>query len=102
MFDPEDVEPEDFELTIYYRYRDGSTAAPTYTEINSEGSSYFVPSPEIPGYTASNPVVSGTQPGRNIERTVIYVPDDGSIIIEDYGMPLGLGSSFVNTGDCQD
>ena len=98
------IEPEvpdvDYTLTVYYRYQNGDTAAPTVVEVHKEGDAYYVESPVIPGYTASIRLVSGTMPGRNVEYVVIYVRNGGYIIIEDFDTPLGLGQVFINTGDC--
>lgn len=96
-----------YRLTIYYIFLDGTTAAPTYTEQLEAGTEYYVPSPEIPGYTPTMYVVSGVMPARDIEYTVIYIPapdgpDDPPPFktIEDYETPLGLGASYMNVGIC--
>ncbi len=103
-----------YRLTIYYIYLDGSTAAPTYTEQLDAGTEYNVVSPTITGYRPTMYVVSGVMPPRNIEYTVIYIPDaeDGNTMVisdktyvslltlEDYEMPLGLGDSIMNVGIC--
>jgi hypothetical protein len=43
-------------------------------------------------------------PGRNTVFTVIYMPIDETIIIEELDTPLGLGDSqmFLNIDDCLD
>ncbi len=95
-----------YRLTIYYIYLDGSTAAPTYTEQLDTGTEYNVPSPEIPGYTPTIPVVRGVMPARDVEYTVIYIPTDDPdnytpfISINEYETPLGLGTIIMNVGVC--
>ena len=105
-----------YTLTVYYQYLDGTTAAPTFFEINEEGDLYDIISPVIPGYKATLLRISGTQPARNIEFVVIYIPTTtpydptdpvdpinpphGPVIIEDYETPLGLGEVNLNAGDC--
>ena len=92
-----------YNLTIYYIYWDGGTAAPTHFEIKDEGSTYSIASPGISGYKVSTAVVSGTMPGRNVVYTVIYIPEDmidEFFTLEDYDTPLGLGFSVMNQGIC--
>ena len=88
-----------YRLTIYYRYRNGRTAAPTVVEWHDEGDGYNVVSPVIPGYKADILVVKGTMPGHDVEYIVIYVPEN-SILIDDPRTPLGLGEVIINTGEC--
>ena len=59
-------------LTINYVYEDGSEAAKSYQKTLPYQSYYSVTSPDITGYTADNPVVSGTMPADNVEVTVTY------------------------------
>ena len=96
--------PTEYTLTVYYRFADGSTAAPAYTGTFREGDAYDAPSPAIDGYYVTIPRVTGTMPGRNTVFTVIYMPVDESIIIEELDTPLGLGDSqmFLNIDDCLD
>jgi hypothetical protein len=60
---------------------------------------YDILSPVIEGYKATLLRVTGNMPGRNVEFTVIYVPDD-LVLIEEIDTPLGLGRVVVNVGDC--
>ena len=58
-------------------------------------------SPVIPGYTATMLRVSGTMPDRDLEYTVIYIPENARLIpIEDYNIPLGLGEIWMHVGVC--
>ncbi|MBQ9252486.1 MAG: Cna B-type domain-containing protein [Clostridia bacterium] len=99
---PPEISTTEYNLTINYRYLNGDTAAETYTETYREGEAYSVASPSIAGYRATLVRVAGTMPGRNVEYTVLYLPNDGTIIIEDLDTPLGLGEGqvFLNIDDC--
>ena len=104
--------PVEYQLTVKYIYANGETAFPTHSEQLKYGDEYHVISPELEGYVVSREVVSGVMPGRDVEYTVIYIgvgPDGGNgngrgtggaIIIDEYGVPLGLGDVEVNVGDC--
>lgn len=94
-----------YTLTINYVYSTGGTAAPTYRQTGMyAGDDYDVTSPRIDGYTVSRERVNGTMPARSLEFTVIYTPqgtgDDVVEIINEYGVPLGIGSVVMNLGDC--
>ena len=60
-----------YTLTIYYKYADGTTAAPTYSKTMDKDSTYSVTSPTIEDYVADKTVVSGTLSG-NKSVTVTY------------------------------
>ena len=94
------VPPADYTLTIDYRYPDGRPAAPTYTDTYHEGDPYDIASPQIDGYRATLIRVTGVMPGRDVTYTVIYLPIDDTILIDDIDTPLGLGRVVVNVGDC--
>ena len=90
-------------LTIRYRYQDGTEAASPYRTSVAEGSRYDIASPQIDGYVPTQARVSGTMPGRELEITVVYVPaenQDELTVIDDYGTPLGVNKVFIATGDC--
>ena len=90
----------DYTLTIYYVFEDGTTAAPTYTDVLHIYDDYSVASPTLEGYVASRRVVSGTMPARDVVYTVIYVPETVTVEIDEYGVPLNIGSVVMNVGDC--
>ena len=90
----------DYTLTIYYVYEDGTTAAPTYTEVLNVNDDYYVVSPVLEGYVASRRVVSGTMPANNVVYTVIYVPETETVEIDRDGVSLNIGSVVMNAGDC--
>lgn len=71
-------------LTINYVYEDGSEAAKSYQKTLPYQSYYSVTSPDITGYTADNPVVSGTMPAGNVEVTVTYTKNSYSYTVEHY------------------
>ncbi len=99
-------------LTIHYvDIQTGEPVADDYVITLREGQTYDVISPLIPGMETNMLRVSGTMPGRDEEITVLYVsggipgvnPGPGGndlTILEDYGMPLGLGGVHLNVGDC--
>ena len=69
--------PMQYDLTIYYRYADGSQAAGTHQEQLQAGASYSVTSPAITGYQPDQTVISGSMPAKDTSFTVIYTPDSG-------------------------
>ncbi len=97
-------------LTIYYQFMDGTTAANTYTATHWPGDAYDVASPVIEGYTATRARVDGIMPNRDAEFVVWYLPmeDDpetglkrvpGYNFIDEYGVPLGVGTVNRNSGE---
>jgi uncharacterized repeat protein (TIGR01451 family) len=92
--------PNTYLLTILYRYENGTEAAPTAADVIMAGETYYQASPHIPGYRANPAIVTGVMPARNVTITVIYTPDRGTIPIDDYDTPLGLGNVGINVGDC--
>lgn len=102
-----------YRLTIYYIYEDGTEAAGTHTEQLQAGENYHVESPVILNFTASEDLIEGTMPNRDMEYTVIYVgfrpviipgtPEKPAVTfftIEDYETSLGLGQTMMNVGIC--
>ncbi len=61
-----------YTLTINYKYADGTTAATTHTESVNYNATYSVNSPAITGYTADQPVVTGTMGTENVTVNVTY------------------------------
>ncbi len=88
----------DYTLTIYYVYQNGAYAAPTHEEILHVNDTFNVESPAIYGYRPSNWRIEGTMEARNMTFTVIYAPN--TVTIDEYGVPLGLGTVEMNVGDC--
>lgn len=101
-----------YDVTVHYLYlTDGTTAAPD-DKINRlrPGDAYRFSCPTIDGYYASSLTVTGTMPAHNVEITVYYVPEDllpsngrggpGLILLDEYGIPLGVGRVMLNVGDC--
>jgi len=94
--------PKAYRLTIRYIFADGTEAAGTYTATVHTGEAYDVASPEIEGYTALRLKVSGTNPGRDEQYTVVYIEGtlDGLITMEDYEVANGLDTTYVQVGIC--
>lgn len=94
--------PKTYRLTIRYAFMDGTEAAGAYMANVHTGETYDVASPVIDGYTALRLSVSGTNPGRDEQYTVIYIPGtpDNLITLEDYETAIGLESTFVQVGIC--
>ena len=95
-------------LTINYMYADGSTAAPTYTQTVDYGDTYSVTSPDIPGYSPSLPVVSGTMGADNLTVNVTYSDNsylltinykyaDGTTAAPTYTENVAYGASYSVT-----
>ncbi len=95
--------PRVYRLIIHYLFMDGTEAAGTYaTEIHA-GEAYDVSSPAVEGYRALRASVSGTNPGRDEEYTVFYVPEGDSgeyYDIDSYETPTGLEATSVQIGIC--
>lgn len=69
-----DKEIPEHTLTIHYRFRDGTTAAPSFRKAYKEGEAYSVDNPEVPGYPRVRPAVrvSGTMGTQDIVEIVMY------------------------------
>ena len=90
-------------LTIHYMYLDGTVASVTYQESMLAGESYNIPSPVIPGYTAMRVRVEGTNPGRDEEYTILYIPEGTETGPDAYsksGTPSGLEKTNLQIGIC--
>ena len=90
--------PKAWTVTIRYIYPDGTEAAPTYRATVKTGESYSVTSPVIEGWKTLRLRIDGTNPGRNEQYTVIYIPD--YFELRDLPMPLGLEQTFMQEGVC--
>lgn len=67
---------QNYSVSVHYRYLDGSTAAMDYSTRMDYGSSYYILVPDISGYTAVIGQLEGVVPGRDVEQTVFFVPED--------------------------
>ena len=74
-----------YNLTINYKYADGTEAKPTHTESLTYGSSYSVASPLITGYTADKLTVSGSMPDSDVTVDVTYTAKDYTVTYESNG-----------------
>ena len=98
----DDMQTE-YRLVIHYVYEDGTQAYEDYVEVIRVGNKYSVTSPHIDGYIASDKIVHGIMPKRNVEYTVFYFSRTiimQMISLNDYETPLGLGASNMNVGIC--
>ena len=59
-------------LTVNYVYEDGSEAAPTYTEVLTQGTEYSIESPFVSMYDPDIAVVEGVMPNEDVTVTVTY------------------------------
>ncbi len=101
-----------YTVTVHYVYMtDGTTAAPDdRIRRLRPGDAYRFNSPTIAEYYASMLTVNGTMPAHDVEITVYYVPEGmlpadgrggpGLILLDEYGIPLGVGRVMLNVGDC--
>ena len=96
-----------YTLTIYYKYADGTTASTTYIKKMDIGSSYNVSSPTITNYHADKTSVSGTL-NADTTVTVYYSKDqytltiyykyaDGTTAATTYTGKMNVGSSYSVT-----
>ena len=74
-----------YDLTINYKYADGTEAKPTHTESLTYGSSYSVASPLITGYTADKLTVSGSMPDSDVTVDVTFTAKDYTVTYEPNG-----------------
>lgn len=74
-----------YDLTINYKYADGTEAKPTHTKSLTYGSSYSVASPLITGYTADKLTVSGSMPDSDVTVDVTYTAKDYTVTYESNG-----------------
>ena len=74
-----------YNLTINYKYADGTEAKPTHTESLTYGSSYSVASPLITGYTADKLTVSGSKPDSDVTVDVTFTAKDYTVTYESNG-----------------
>ena len=96
--------PLDYTLSVDYVFLDGSPAAPSHIQTLHIGDSYDVASPELEGFRALTLSIRGTNPGRDEQYTVVYVPEDADISglqnMGDYETSLGLERVFTQVGIC--
>ncbi len=85
-------------LTIYYVFKDGGTAAPTYTNTYKEGEGYSVRSPGVTGYTPVTSLVSGTMGKKDLVFTVYYTRDGAGLKDPDAD-PVNQGNAPINGGE---
>ena len=101
----EDIKTE-YHVTVSYILPDGTPIADPRGEVVSVGDRVSDEPPEIPGYVPIVLHLDDEMPNRNVEHTVIYLPEEqyknlkSFFTIDDYDSPLGLGYSAMNVGVC--
>ena len=101
----EDIKTE-YHVTVSYILPDGTPIADPRGEVVSVGDQVSDEPPEIPGYVPIVLHLDDEMPNRNVEHTVIYLPEEqyknlkSFFTIDDYDSPLGLGYSAMNVGVC--
>ena len=89
-----------YKIVIEYMYLDGTYVWPRITETLYYEDPYEFWTPELEGYTPNYQLIKGNMPHYDLYFKVIYVPDETDIIIEEYGVPLGVGTVEMNVGEC--
>ena len=94
--------PKTWTLRIRYRKIDGSDLGFVHEQKIRTGEAYDVESPVIEGWKPVRLRVTGVNPGRDENYTVIYVPDDWTDYrdMDDYNTPLDLGDYVLQVGVC--
>ena len=86
-----------YNLTINYKYADGTQAAPAHSESINYNVAYSVTSPVITGYTADQAVVSGTMGTANVTVNVVYNINSYNLTIY-YKYANGTTAATTHTG----
>lgn len=100
-----------YTITVEYVYENGKTAGADVSETHLFGELYSITSPEITGYIADKPVVSGTMPAEDLEITVTYTKtetpkfalvinyeyEDGTTAKQSYSAQLEAGDEYSVT-----
>ena len=66
---------KEWTVSIRYIYPDGTEATESCQTMVKTGESYDITSPPVDGYRPLRQRIAGTNPGRNEQYVVIYVPD---------------------------
>ena len=105
----EEVQPVYTVTVVYIDIFGNEISKPTSTPVKV-GKPIEIPMPENPqGLVTSKPSVFDFMPTRDVEYTVVYIPEEllknpnfYLFTIDDYETPLGLGASQMNIGICVD
>lgn len=94
--------PKTWTLRIRYRKIDGSDLGFVHEQKIRTDEAYDVESPVIDGWKPVRLRITGVNPGRDENYTVIYVPDDWTDYqdMDDYNTPLDLGDYTLQVGVC--
>ena len=92
-----------YEVTINYVSIDGTQVQEPVKEMVEAGQPINISAVTIENFISTGSEQQQIMPARDVELTVIYVPDDFAeniISIYGYETPMGLGSTFMNVGVC--
>ena len=92
-----------YEVTVNYVSITGEPIGTPVTIPYEAGQPVDVPAVVIENFNPTPIEANTNMPNRNVQVTVVYVPDgfDNTIIdINEYNTPLGLGASMMNVGVC--
>ena len=87
-----------YTLTIRYVDGQGREMHESYQAQVKFGDNYDVLSPIIPHYVTKKERVSGIMPAQDTTITVIYTLPGEYVIIDDFGIPLGI-TTGLNCGE---
>ena len=89
-----------YTLTVRFVALDGTELLERRVIACGAGETYSVDVPQIPGYMPSRNNVEGVMGGCDVTVTVLYIPENETIIIDKYGAPLGLDHYNMQIGVC--
>ena len=91
--------PVEHTLTIHYYGVDGLCYRNDYVGSFLEGADYSITSPNVPGFNADKPVVSGTMGSEDVEIYVSYTYNGDSGITYLYGLIPGVNANANISND---
>ena len=92
-----------YQVTVNYVALDGTPVGEPVKQQVDVGEEFTIPLPPVVNFQPVSDPVEQTMPARDVEYTVIYLPDDFAdelIDINGYNTPLGIGNSVMNLGVC--
>ena len=92
-----------YEVTVNYVALDGTPIGEPVKQQVDVGTEFTIPLLNVAEFQPVSDLVKQTMPARDVEYTVIYLPEDFAdnlIDINDYNTPLGIGNTVMNLGVC--